>query len=54
MWVVIAITLASSLLGLILSCWPGVIVGLALGGLSFYLGPFAVIKVREVNPTNVQ
>jgi hypothetical protein len=52
--VVIAITLASSLLGLVLTGWPGIAIGLVLGSLSYYIGPFAVIKVREINRTNVQ
>ena len=50
---VIGITAVSSLLGLLLSGWPGVVAGLILGAVSYFLGPHAVIKVREVNQTYV-
>jgi ribosomal protein L40E len=46
--VVIAITVVSSLLGLLLTGMIGVFAGLALGALSYVLGPRAVIKVREI------
>ena len=48
MWLIIAITLSSPLLGLILSGLVGLIIGLFLGFLSYLLGPLAVTKVREI------
>lgn len=45
--VVIAITVASPFLGLVLVGPIGVVVGLAVGGLAYYLGPKAVTKVIE-------
>ena len=46
--VVIAITLVSSALGMIpLGIW-GLILGLSLGLISYYVGPKAETKVREV------
>ncbi len=45
---VVTVTFVSSLLGLFLTGWPGVIAGLFLGGLAYFLGPHAVIKVREI------
>lgn len=44
---VIAITVISPLLGLILAGPVGVIVGLVLGGISYLLGPRALTKVIE-------
>jgi hypothetical protein len=46
-WIIITITLFSSLLGLILSVVTGIVIGLLLGILSYWLGPLAVTKVRE-------
>lgn len=46
-WVIIAITLCSSLLGLIFSVVTGIVIGLLLGILSYWLGPLAVTKVRK-------
>ncbi len=48
LWAVIAITIISPFLGLVLIGWVGVIVGLILGVASFLLSPFAVTKVREI------
>jgi hypothetical protein len=45
--VVIAITVISPFLGLFILGPFGVIVGLALGGLSYYLGLLAITKVIE-------
>ncbi|WP_321528844.1 hypothetical protein [Sedimenticola selenatireducens] len=44
----IAITIGAPFLGLFLIGWPGVIAGLVLGGAAFWIGPVAVIKVREI------
>lgn len=44
---IIAIALASPILGLVFSGLPGFVIGLVLGLLSYLLGPCAVIKVRE-------
>ncbi|CAG1013751.1 hypothetical protein [Geobacter sp.] len=45
--VVVAITVLSPFLGLVIVGPIGVVVGLALGGISYYLGPIATIKVIE-------
>jgi hypothetical protein len=44
----IALTLASSLVGLVLAGWPGVLVGLALGAVAYFTTPYATVKVREI------
>jgi len=44
---VIAITVLSPFLGLVLVGWVGIVIGLGLGGLAYYLGPKAVTKVIE-------
>lgn len=54
MWVVIALTVISSLLGIFISGWAGVALGLAIGALSYFLGPRAIIKVREIERTHGQ
>lgn len=46
-WFIIAITLCSSLLGLVFSGLVGLVIGLFLGILSYRFGPLAVTKVRE-------
>lgn len=48
LWVIVAITVISPLLGLLLAGIPGVIVGFLLSGASYFLGPRAVTKVREI------
>jgi hypothetical protein len=45
---VITITVLSPFLGLVLVGPLGVVVGLALGGLAYYLGPKAITKVIEI------
>ena len=45
---VIAITLGAPFLGLILVGWAGVIAGLVLGAVAYWIGPFASTKVREI------
>jgi len=45
--IVIAITVISPFLGLFIFGPLGVVVGLALGGVSYYLGPMAVTKIIE-------
>jgi len=47
-WTVILITVASSAVGLVISGLTGILAGLALGILSYLLGPKAVTKVREI------
>ena len=47
-WILTTITLASPLIGLVLSGVAGIIVGIGLGILSLLLGPYAIIKVREI------
>lgn len=45
---VLAITFGAPFLGLVLVGWIGVVVGLALGAAAYWIGPFAVTKVREI------
>ena len=45
---IIAITFVSPLLGFILSGLVGVVIGLFFAFLSYWLGPLAVTKVREI------
>lgn len=45
---VIGITIGAPFLGLFLVGWVGIIVGLALGALTYWIGPFAKTKVREI------
>ena len=47
-WLIIAIAFVSPLLGFILSGLVGVVIGLFFGFLSYWLGPLAVTKVREI------
>lgn len=44
----IIITVISSFLGLFIIGWIGVIVGLVLGAISFWVGLRAITKVREI------
>ncbi len=46
--VIIVISLAAPFLGLVFSGWIGVIVGLLIGVLLYFLGPKALIKIREI------
>jgi len=46
--IVISITVFSAFLGLLLSGILGVFAGLLLGAVSFFLGPKAEIKIREI------
>ena len=46
--VVGCITLGSLVLGLVLAGWLGLLVGLVLGVLSFFMGLRAVTRVREI------
>jgi len=46
--VVIAITIISPFLGLLFVGIPGLIIGLLLGGGSYFIGPIAAKKVREI------
>ena len=46
--IVVGITVFSSFLGLFLGGVPGVFAGLLLGAVSFFLGPRAETKVREI------
>ena len=47
MWLLIVLTFSSPFIGLVLSGWPGMIVGLIIALLAFVLGPYAVMKVVE-------
>ena len=44
----IFIVIGSPFLGLVLAGWGGVVVGLIVGAITFFLGLRAVIKVREI------
>jgi len=46
--VVIALTVGSSFLGLVLTGWVGVALGLLIGLIVFLIGPRASTKVREI------
>ncbi len=46
--IIIGITILSPFLGLLLSGIVGLLVGLAIGSLSYFLSPYAVTKVREI------
>lgn len=50
--IVIGITIGSPFLGLILAGWTGVVVGLFIGLIAFFLGLRAVTKVREIRKSN--
>lgn len=45
---VIGITFGAPFLGLVLVGWVGVIIGLVLGIVSYFVGPYAITKVREI------
>lgn len=45
---VIAITAGAPFLGLVLVGWVGVIAGLMLGAVAYWIGPLAITKVREI------
>src|SRR6266446_3692707 len=46
---VIILTVASSFIGLVLTGWIGVAVGLVIGTIAFFVSPRAAIKVREIS-----
>jgi ABC-type nitrate/sulfonate/bicarbonate transport system permease component len=46
--VAVVVTLASSLVGVVLAGVVGVLVGLALGAISTAAGAFALVRVREI------
>jgi len=45
---IVAITIISPFIGLVLAGIPGIVVGLLLGAVSYILGPHATTKVREI------
>lgn len=47
--VVIAITVFGPLLGLFLAGWAGVVAGLLLGSVTYWIGPLASTKIIEIN-----
>ena len=47
--VVIGITFASPLLGLVVAGWVGVVIGLALSGVAIWIGPWASTKIIEIH-----
>lgn len=51
-WLIIAITIGSPIVGFFVIGLIGVVIGLALGIISYALGPYAVIKVREIERGN--
>jgi len=46
--VVIILTFVSATLGVILTGIIGVLIGLIIGGILYFLGPYAMAKVREI------
>lgn len=46
--IVMSITIGSPFLGLVLAGWVGVVAGLFIGLIAFFLGLRAVTKVREI------
>ena len=50
-WAVVGITVIGSLVGFVLSGWPGVLGGFILAAVSYALGPLAVTKVRVITRT---
>jgi phage FluMu protein Com len=49
-WMAFAIilTVAGSLVGLVLTGWPGVLVGLGIGAAAYLIAPYATVKVRNI------
>ena len=47
-WLIRAITVGSPFLGLVFLGFVGLVLGLILRILSYWLGPYAVTKVREI------
>jgi hypothetical protein len=47
--IVIGITLVSSCLGFFLTGFIGLLAGLVLGTLSYFLSPYAVTKIRQID-----
>lgn len=50
--IVMGITMGSPFLGLVLAGWVGVLAGLFIGLIAFFLGLRAVTKVREIREGN--
>ncbi len=50
--VVVLIAVGSPVLGLLIAGLPGVLIGLLLSGVSYFLGPIAATKVREIRSSN--
>lgn len=48
-WLIIAITIGSPIIGFFVTGLIGVFVGLVFGIVSYFLGPYAVTKVREIH-----
>ena len=47
--IVIGITVLSPFLGLVLVGWVGVVVGLVIGGVAYWIGPWATTKIIEIH-----
>jgi hypothetical protein len=47
-WITICLTFGPPFLGLIVGSWPGVLVGLLVGGVCWWAGPRAKTLVREI------
>lgn len=50
--VVALIAIGSPVLGLFIAGLPGVLIGLLLSGVSYFLGPIAVTNVREIRSSS--
>ena len=51
---IIAITIISPFLGLLLSGVIGLMIGLLIGIVSYFLSPYAVVKVKEIEHWKVE
>lgn len=47
-WILIFVSFGSPFLGLKISGWYGVLIGLILSLISYFLGPYSVIRIREI------
>jgi hypothetical protein len=51
-WAMVWLTIGSPFLGLFLMGWPGLILGLALNGIFYWLGLYACKEVRRSKETH--
>lgn len=46
--IIIVLSIISPMVGVVLAGGPGIIVGFIISGFCFFLSPFAIIKIREI------